>query len=295
MKERDEPHFEEDREGQAAESSLLERLDRVLVFLPAHDPLRRELLQLREEVSEQQEMIADARQMIEKLEEVVKKVTSPANRIGTFLGAVSKETAHIVVAGSDYYCNIDPRLAISKLKKGTRVLVNEAYVIVGDLGFETAGPVTKITEVLEEDRLRVGGEHGLQSVVLQRSSELAESKLKSGDEVRVDPSYRMAIEVLSRSESREYYLDSVPELPWQKIGGQDEALQGIKDAIELPLLHADLFEKFQHATPKGFLLYGPPGCGKTLIGKATAYNLTKQLREKTGGEMKEYFMHIKGP
>jgi proteasome-associated ATPase len=87
----------------------------------------------------------------------------------------------------------------------------------------------------------------------------------------------------------------VPELPWEKVGGQEAALQAIKDAIELPLLHADLFKKFQHATPKGFLLYGPPGCGKTLIGKATAFNLTKQLREQAGAEVREYFMHVKGP
>ncbi len=155
--------------------------------------------------------------------------------------------------------------------------------------------MTKITEVLGSDRLRVGGEHGMQSAILQRSAPLAKSKLKSGDEVRVDPSYRMALEALPRTESREHYLDVVPELPWEKVGGQEEALQAIKDAIELPLLHTELFEKFQHATPKGFLLYGPPGCGKTLIGKATAYNLTKQLRAKTGAEMKEYFMHVKGP
>jgi len=279
----------------ASNQPLLDKLDRVIASLPPGDPIRRDLLDLRPQMFDQSQMIGEARQMIEKLEEVIKKVTSPANRIGTFLGATSKDTAHIVVGGADYYCNADPRIPLAKLKKGTRVLVNEAFVIVGDLGFETAGPVTKITEVIGKDRLRVGSEHGTQSMVLQRSSELAGSTLKSGDEVRVDSNYRMALEMLSSTKSDEHYLDVVPELPWEKVGGQKEALQAIKDAIELPLLHVDLFKKFQHATPKGFLLYGPPGCGKTLIGKATAYNLTKQLREKTGAQMKEYFMHVKGP
>jgi len=275
--------------------SLLESFDRIIALLPPGDPIRRELLDLRPDISDHEETIVEARRMIEKLEEVIKKVTSPANRIGTFLGATSRDTAHIVVGGADYYCNIDPRIPLAKLKKGTRVLVNEAFVIVGDLGFEPAGPVTKITEIIGEDRLRVGSEHGTQSMVLERSSELAKSTLKSGDEVRVDPNYRMALEMLSSTKSHEHYLDNVPELPWEKVGGQDQALQGIKDAIELPLLHVELFKKFQHVTPKGFLLYGPPGCGKTLIGKATAYNLTKQLGEKTGAEMHEYFMHVKGP
>src|ERR1700704_6332533 len=279
----------------ASNLPLLDKLDPCIASLPPGDPVRHDLLDLRPHVSDQSQMIGEARQMIEKLEEVIKKVTSPANRIGTFLGATSKDTAHIVVGGADYYCNVDPRIPLAKLKKGTRVLVNEAFVIVGDLGFETAGPVTKITEVLGKDRLRVGSEHGLQSMVLQRSADLADSTLKSGDDVRVDSNYRMALEMLSSPKSHEHYLDNVPELPWEKVGGQETALQAIKDAIELPLLHADLFQKFQHATPKGFLLYGPPGCGKTLIGKATAYNLTKQLREKTGAEMQEYFMHVKGP
>src|ERR1700726_2275816 len=282
--------------GESAQpAGLLESLDLLIASLPPGDPVRRDLVELRPQIFDQQETMVEARHMIEKLEEVIKKVTSPANRIGTFLGATSKDTAHIVVGGADYYCNVDPRIPLARLKKGTRVLVNEAFVIVGDLGFETAGPVTKITEVIDDDRLRVGSEHGTQSMVLERSSDLAQSTLKSGDEVRVDSNYRMALEMLSSTKSHEHYLDVVPELPWEKVGGQEQALQAIKDAIELPLLHVDLFKKFQHATPKGFLLYGPPGCGKTLIGRATAYNLTKQLREQTGAQMTEYFMHVKGP
>ena len=275
--------------------TLLESYDELIAAFPTGDPMHARLLRLRPDISEQEETIVEATAMIEKLEEVVKKVTAPANRIGTFLGATSRDTAHIVVGGADYYCNVDPRIPMAKLKKGTRVLVNEAFVIVGDLGVEKAGPVTKITEVLGEDRLRVGSEHGTQSVVLERSSELVKATLKSGDEVRVDPNYRMALERLSSTRTQEYYLDEVPELPWAKVGGQEQALNAIKDAIELPLLHEELFQRFRHATPKGFLLYGPPGCGKTLIGKATAYNLTKQLSEKTGTAMHEYFMHIKGP
>jgi proteasome-associated ATPase len=289
----DEDSFEFNSPGESL--STLERFDRLISSLPPGDLVRGELLDLRVEVHDQEEMIAEARQALEKYEQIVKKLSSPANRIGTFLSAANRETAQIVVAGSDYFCNCDPRVDLSALRRGTRVLVNEAYVIVGDLGYDKTGPVVKITEVLGPDRLRVGSEHGVQSMVLQRSDLLLKEKLKSGDEVRVDSNYKIAIEVLARPHSDEYFLDSVPELPWEKVGGQQEALQAIRDAIELPLLHPDLFKRFEHATPKGFLLYGPPGCGKTLIGKATAYNLTQQLKSQTGEEMREYFMHIKGP
>ncbi len=272
-----------------------EKLDKVIAQLPHCHPARLHLFELRAEIAEKDELIAEARQTIEKLDEVVKKVTSPANRIGIYLGSPQPETAQIFVGGSDYFCNVDPRIKIQSLKKGTRVLVNEAFVVVGDLGFDTAGPVAKITEVLADQRLRVGAETGTHSIVLQRGGPLAATIIKAGDEVRVDQNYKVALELLSRPSSRDYYLDNIPELPWEKVGGQSAAIEAIKDAIELPLLHAALFNKFQHTTPKGFLLHGPPGCGKTLIGKATAYNLTAQLKAQSGQEMREYFMHIKGP
>ena len=284
-----------ERWGEPADSSALELVDKLLASLPEGDPARFDLFRLRQQIQEHDMTLAEARAAIEKMDEVIKKVTSPANRIGTFLGFPKKNTAHIAVGGHDYYSNVDPRLDAKSLKIGTRVLVNEAYAVVGDLGYDTAGPVGKITDVLKDGRLRVGQEHGMQSVIVQRSSDLLDAKLKAGDELRVDPSYRVAVELLTSSEKREYYLEDVPELPWSRVGGQTDALQAIKDAIEMPMLHGELFERFHYAQPKGFLLHGPPGCGKTLIGKATAFNLTKKLRDKTGRDMKECFLHVKGP
>ena len=275
--------------------SLVEKIDRLIASLPPGDPMRGEIIDLRVEVADMEDMTVEARRTIEKLDAVVKKLSSPANRIGTFLVGQSSDTALIVVGGSDYLCNVDPRVELRGLRRGSRVLVNEAFAIVGDLGFDKLGPVVKINEVLGPDRLRVGTDHGQQSLVLQRGDLLMKEKLKVGDEVRTDPNYRVAIEALARAHRDEYFLDEVPELPWEKVGGQEEALAGIRDAIELPLLHPGLFKRFHHQTPKGFLLYGPPGCGKTLIGKACAYNLTQQLKEQTGQETREYFMHIKGP
>jgi len=274
----------------------LSLIDQLLVTVGEKDKRSRALLsQLRRQLQEDQITFQEARKTIVELEGALEKVTGPANRVGTYLGSPNEGIAYLSIGGSDYYTNVDPRLNIEDLKVGTRVLVNEAYAVVGDLGYSPSGPVGKVIDLLSDGRLRVGQEHGLQAVVLERSSDLKEANLKVGEDVRIDPSFKVALERLTTPETKDYYLEDIPELPWSKIGGQEEAIQAIKDTIEMPALHPELFRRFQYSTPKGFLLYGPPGCGKTLIGKATAYNLVRQLNELSGEGLKECFMHVKGP
>jgi len=275
--------------------SALQLVDLLTQFYPLDSPRRTELGYLRRRIEELEVLNEQARQAVEKLDAAVTKLTQPANRVGTLLNLPKADTALIVNGGAEFYCSIDPRLAQSKLLIGTRVLLNEAYVVIGDLGFENGGPVAKIQDLLPDGRLRVGQEGGLANTLVIRSAALGKEKLKPGLEVRLDSSQRVALEVVAGAQNRDHLLEQVPELPWEKVGGQDEARQAVRDAVELPLLHGDLFKAYNHTSPKGILLYGPPGCGKTLLGKATAYNLTRQLREKTGVDHREYFMHVKGP
>ena len=275
--------------------SPLQLVDMITQFHPLDSPRRIELGYLRRRIEELEILNDQARQAVEKLDAAVTKLTQPANRVGTLLNLPKPDTALVVQGGGEFYCSIDPRLSQSKLLVGTRVLLNEAYVVIGDLGFESGGPVAKIQDLLPDGRLRVGQEGGMANTLVQRSAALGKEKLKVGLEVRLDSSQRVALEVVAGAQTRDHLLETVPELPWEKVGGQDEARQAVRDAVELPLLHSDLFKAYNHTSPKGILLYGPPGCGKTLLGKATAYNLTRQLREKTGQDHREYFMHVKGP
>ena len=269
-------------------------IDQILMTMDETDRRRPLLFQLRRQLQEDEITFEEARRTIVELEGALEKVTAPANRVGTLLSVPENGVAYITVGGAEYYANVDGRLDERDLRVGTRVLVNEAFAVVGDMGESPSGTVGKIVDVLDDGRLQVGQEHGSQTHILLRGSDLEAEALKAGEEVRIDPHFRVALEKMPHSEVKDFYLEEVPDLPWEKIGGQKDAIQAIKDTIEMPVLHPELFKRFQYSTPKGFLLYGPPGCGKTLIGKATAYNLEKQV-QADGLNLKACFMHIKGP
>ncbi|MFO0706284.1 MAG: AAA family ATPase [Nitrospira sp.] len=282
----------------------LELIEQCLASFPDNDPRQQILYKLRHAVmlsaASQQQREAE----FKKLSDVVAKLTAPANRIGTLLDLPGEGLARIVVGGAEYYANVDPRVPADGLKVGTQILVNEAYAVIKTLGYDRNGPVLKLAEALSDGRLRFEQDMGRQSLILQRSGDLIGVELKAGDELRIDPGHRIAIEKLEDRKAKSHVLDEVPKVTWEQIGGQQEAIGAIRKAIEYPLLHADTFARFHFTQPKGFLLYGPPGCGKTLIGQAAAASLSKLVSESseaggtgtssvpiTGGA----FLHVKGP
>ena len=293
------------REGSAS-ADPLELIDECLAAFPDSDPRQKLLYKLRH-VMTAQSVVQDRRETeFKKLNEVVTKLTAPANRVGLLVEVPGEGLARIVVGGAEYYANIDPRLSAEDLKIGTQILVNEAYTVIKTLGYDRNGPVLKVAEVLPDGRIRFEQDMGRQALILQRSSDLVGADLKAGDEVRIEPTHRIAIEKFENRQARTHLLDEVPSVTWEQIGGQKQAIEAIRKAIEYPLLHAETFTKYQFTQPKGFLLYGPPGCGKTLIGQAAAASLAQLVRESQGpaaadGKTKNppvtsgAFLHIKGP
>jgi len=275
--------------------STLQLLDLIATKMPARSSVLLDLVYLRDRIATMEEMNDQAREVIEKLDQAVEKLRSPALRIGTFLAALKEEQAHVCVGGTDYVCKVDPDLPLASLQPGQRVLCNEAFAVTRSLGFDQHGPIVRVDETLSDGRLRIGQESGAMPLVVQRSALLAKEKLKSGMEVRLDANQRVALEVIGHGKRIDRTLDVVGEVPWASIGGQTEAVKSIREAIEQPFLHRELYKRFDHRIPKGFLLHGPPGCGKTLLGKATAYNLRQQLKQQTGVDHPEFFLHIKGP
>lgn len=279
------------------ENSTLKMLREIAEMIPEDNPrLRNYLFALEKAIREDEAKREENERLIQEYEEAYRKLTSPANRTAVYLAPVEDEVALIGLGESEFVVSIDPKINPADLYAGARVKINDAYAIIGAMPPHSGGQVFKVSEVFDDGRIRVSQDAtGSIGRIVYRGEGLKDAQVKLGDEVRVEPQFKVAVEHFPQAETREYFYEDVPEIAWDQIGGQTEAIQLIKDTIEHPLLYPEIYERFDKKPIKGILLYGPPGCGKTLIGKATAYNLTKEYSKRVGHEVKEYFMYISGP
>jgi proteasome-associated ATPase len=240
-------------------------------------------------------VLEEAREQLGVLREEVEKLTSPPNNFGTVLQVNDDGTLDILTGSRKLRVAAQPNVEVKKLQVGQEVLLNEAFNIIDIRHFEPAGDVLRVREVLTDGRVVVFA-HADEERVLQRSETMADVKLRPGDYVRIDTKTGLILEKMERPEVEELVLEEVPDITYEDVGGLADQIEQIRDTVELPYMYKDLFREYELDPPKGILLYGPPGCGKTLIAKAVANSLAKKVSERTGSpDVRSYFLNIKGP
>lgn len=240
--------------------------------------------------------LREARDQIVALKEEVDRLAQPPAGFGTFLDANEDGTADIFTGGRKLRVNVSPGVALDEVRRGQEVMLNEALNIVDAMAFENIGEIVTLKEVLEDGERALVLGHTDEERVVRLAEPLRGLTIRAGDALLLEPRSGYVFEVVPKSEVEELVLEEVPDIDYRQIGGLSNQIEQIRDAVELPYLHADLFKEYELRPPKGVLLYGPPGCGKTLIAKAVANSLAKKVAEVTGRPQgKSYFLNIKGP
>ncbi len=240
--------------------------------------------------------LREARDHVASLREEVEKLTQPPSAYGIVLGANDDGTVDVLTNSRKMRVSLHPGIDVATLERGSEVVLNESLNVVLTRGAETTGEVVSLKEVLEDGIRAIVTGRGDDDRVCELVDALRGTHLRAGDLLRLDVRSGLLLERLAQPEVEHLLLEEVPDISYDDIGGLDSQIEAIADAVELPFLHGDLFAEHQLPAPKGILLYGPPGCGKTLIAKAVANSLAKKVAARTGADKgRSYFINIKGP
>jgi proteasome-associated ATPase len=255
--------------------------------------------QLQQAISQNERLtftLREAREHIAALREEVDKLTQPPSAYGTFLASNDDGTVDVFSGGRKMRVAMHPELATTPMWRGQEVVLNESLNVVLARGAEVSGEVVTLKEVLEDGHRAMISGRADEERVVELSEKLIGERLRAGDSLLMDSRTGLLLEKLPRPEVEELVLEEVPDVSYEDVGGLDSQIEAITDAVELPFLHRELFIEHKLPAPKGILLYGPPGCGKTLIAKAVANSLAKKVAEVSGDRSaRSYFINIKGP
>lgn len=238
--------------------------------------------------------LQEAKVQIESLRLEIEKLTAPPSSYALFCSLNSDDTANVYLSGRKMRVSIHSSMRCKDLKKGQEVILNEALNIIEGRGFDPQGQVVRLKDMVDDRRALVQLHHDEEQVV-ELGEPLLNALLTVGDHLLYDPRSGYVIEKLPKAEMEELVIEEVPKVSYGDVGGLGKELEQVTDAVELPFLYPQLFAEYKLAAPKGVLLYGPPGCGKTLIAKAVASSIANKLSHLSGKEIRSCFLHVKGP